>query len=37
MNGDLFLIYIYLKFKKIQNISGDLSFKKCLYIEVISK
>ena len=37
MNGDLFQIYIYLKFKIIQNISGDLSFKICLYIEVNSK
>ena len=27
MNGDLFKIYIYLKFNIIQNIRGDLSFK----------
>ena len=37
MNGDLFKIYIYLKFKIIENIIDDLSFKKCLYIEVNSK
>ena len=27
MNGDLFKIYIYLKFKIIQNISSDLSLE----------
>ena len=32
MNGDLFQMYIYLKFKIIQYINGDLSFEKCLYI-----
>ena len=37
MNVDLFWIYIYLKFKIIQNIFGDLSFKKCLYMQVNSK
>ena len=37
VTGDLFLISIYLKYKIIQNISGDLSFKKCLHIEVNSK
>ena len=30
----LFKIYICFKFKIIENISGDLAFKMCLYIEV---
>ena len=30
----LFKIYICFKFKIIENISGDLAFKICLYIEV---
>ena len=37
MNGDLFKIYIYLKFKIFQNISSELSLEKCLYIQVNSK
>ena len=37
INDDLFQIFIYVKFEIIQTISGDLSFKKFLYIEVNSK